>query len=139
MPSSKIHHRVPDAAPSPKTVRYAHCVEAAGWLYVSGQLPVDPAAPDAPPPEGIAAQSALCFLNLARIIAHAGYGFADTVFARVYLADFDRDFAGFNTVYHRHFDDDATMPSRTTFGVAKLGRNALVEIDLVLYRPPPEG
>ena len=135
MKGRKIHYRVPDAAPSPKSVRYSHCVEADGWLHVSGQLPVDPDAADAPPPLGVEAQSELCFLNLQRIISHAGYGFPDTVFVRVYLADFDRDFPKFNEVYHRYFDDDEVMPSRTTFGVAKLGRNALVEIDMTLYRP----
>ncbi len=64
----------------------------------------------------------------------AGYALADTVFVRIYLTHFDRDFDGFNVVYHRYFADDEHVPSRTTVGVAKLGRDALVEVDLVLYR-----
>jgi enamine deaminase RidA (YjgF/YER057c/UK114 family) len=57
------------------------------------------------------------------------------VFVRIYLADFERDFDGFNAVSHLYFADDEQAPSRTTIGVAKLGRDALVEIDLVLDRP----
>ena len=131
---TKTHYHVANAAPSPKTARYSHAVKAGGFLHVTGQLPVDPDAPDAPLPDTIEKQTELSFLNLERILAAAGYAFTDTVFVRIYLADFDRDYAGFNTIYHRYFDDDATMPGRTTFGVARLGRGALVEIDMVLYQ-----
>lgn len=130
----KTHHHVSDAAPSPKTARYSHCVEAGGWLYVTGQLPVDPDAPDAPLPETIQAQAELSFRNLWLILEHAGYCFADTVFARIFLSDFDTDFRGFNEVFHRYYAEDSTMPGRTTVGVAKLGRGAKVEIDLVCYK-----
>lgn len=132
--AQKTHHHVPNAAPSPKTARYSHCVEAGGWLYVTGQLPVDPDDPDAPLPETIQEQTELSFRNLERILKHAGYGFADTVFARIFLSDFDADYPGFNEVFHRYYADDATMPGRTTVGVAKLGRGAKVEIDLVCYK-----
>ena len=50
------------------------------------------------------------------------------------LTHLERDFDGFNAIYHRYFADDEQVPSRTTVGVAKLGRDALVEVDLVLYR-----
>lgn len=136
MTKAKQHYQVPDAAPSPATARYSHCVKVGGWLYVTGQLPVDPDDPEAPLPPDIAAQTELSFRNLERILGHVGYDFADTVFARVFLADFERDYPGFNSVYHRYYDDEATLPGRTTVGVAKLGRDALVEIDLVLYREP---
>lgn len=125
---------VPDAAPSPVSARYSHCVEAGGFLYVTGQLPVDPDDPAAAPPEGVTAQTELAFENLRRIVSHAGYELSDTVFARIYLRDFDNDYVDFNKVYHRFFSDDDKMPGRTTVGVARLGKNALVEIDLVLYR-----
>jgi 2-iminobutanoate/2-iminopropanoate deaminase len=58
------------------------------------------------------------------------------LFARIYLSDFARDYDGLNRAYYRFFTDDAQVPSRTTVGVAKLGRDALVEIDLVLCRAP---
>jgi 2-iminobutanoate/2-iminopropanoate deaminase len=135
MSAQKIHYVVPDASPPPPSSLYSHAVEADGWLYVTGQLPSDPDAPDAELPSGIEAQAELCFTNLSRILSHAGYGYEDTVFVRIYLNEFDRDFATFNTVYARHFRQDGLkLPSRTTIGVAKLGRDALVEIDLVAYK-----
>ena len=126
--------RVSDAAPSPKTARYSHAVEAGGLLHVTGQLPVDPGDPEAPPPPTIEAQTELVFRNLRIIVEACGYALSEAVFARIYLADFARDYTGMNTVFHRHFDDDEAMPGRTTVGVAKLGRGALVEIDLILGR-----
>jgi 2-iminobutanoate/2-iminopropanoate deaminase len=124
----------PRAAPSPASARYSHAVEANGTLYVTGQLPVDPDDPAAPLPDGIVAQTAMVFRNLAAIVEDAGYTLADTVFARVYLLDLERDYVGFNSVFHRHFADPAALPGRTTVGVAKLGRGALVEVDLTLAR-----
>ncbi|MGF6779858.1 RidA family protein [Paraburkholderia sp. GAS334] len=131
--SSTIFHTVAAAAPAPVSARYSHAVEADGWLHVTGQLPVDPQRPDAPLPGDIAAQAQLCFDNLKRIVTHAGYALRDTVFARIYLRDFDADYAAFNRVYDAHFDDPQRLPSRTTVGVARLGRDARVEIDLVLF------
>ena len=127
-------HLVPAAPPPPHGVRYHHAAQADGWLHVTGQLPSVPGSPAAPFPEGIEAQTEQTFENLITIVEAAGYTLRDTVFVRIYLADFDRDFDGLNRVYHRHFADDGAAPSRTTVGVAKLGRGALVEIDLVLYR-----
>jgi 2-iminobutanoate/2-iminopropanoate deaminase len=122
------------AAPPPVGVKYHHATEADGWLYVTGQLPANPHAPSAPFPTGVAAQAEQTFKNLKTIVEAAGFALADTVFVRIYLTHFDRDFDGFNVVYHRCFTDDEKAPSRTTVGVAKLGRDALVEVDLVLYR-----
>ncbi|MEA3117743.1 MAG: 2-iminobutanoate/2-iminopropanoate deaminase [Paraburkholderia sp.] len=134
MPAQKAHFLVPNASPPPTSSLYSHAVQAAGWLYVTGQLPTDPDAPSAELPAGIEAQAELCFKNLTRILEHTGYTYDDTVFARIYLSEFERDFALFNAVYARYFQQDGpNLPSRTTIGVAKLGRNALVEIDLVCY------
>lgn len=132
--SSTVFHRVPDAAPAPPSARYSHAVQAGGWLYVTGQLPVDPDRPEAPFPDGIEAQAELCFENLRRIATHAGYTLADTVFVRIYLRDFAVDYAAFNRVYDRHFDDTRRLPARTTVGVTQLGRDARVEVELVLFR-----
>jgi 2-iminobutanoate/2-iminopropanoate deaminase len=129
-------NRVAAAPPPPAGVRYHHATEADGWLYVTGQLPTDPRAPSAPFSAGIAAQAEQTIKNLKTIVEAAGFGFSDTVFVRIYLTHFERDFDGFNVVYHRYFTDDEHVPSRTTIGVAKLGRDALVEVDLVLYRQP---
>lgn len=128
--------QVPRAAPSPKTARYSHAVEAGGFLYVTGQLPIDPDDPAAPLPASIEAQAELVFRNLILVAEAAGYRLSDAVFVRIYLVDFERDYVGLNAVYHRHFNDDNAMPGRTTVGVARLGRGALVEIDMVLYAAP---
>lgn len=122
------------AAPPPKTARYSHAVEANGFLLVTGQLPIDPAHPDAALPASIGQQTELVFRNLALIVEASGYRLSDTVFARIYLSHFERDYAGLNSVYHRYFNDEAAFPARTTVGVARLGRDALVEIDLTLAR-----
>ena len=125
---------VDNAAPPPETARYSHAVEAGGFLFVTGQLPVDPDRPDAPLPETIEEQAELVFRNLAIIAEASGYTLSDAIFARIYLSEFDRDYAGLNAVYHRYFPSPRNLPGRTTVGVARLGRDALVEIDLTLAR-----
>ena len=121
-------------APPPTSARYSHAVEANGFLFVTGQLPVDPNEPDAPLPKDIEAQTELVFMNLSRILNESGYSFANTVFVRIYLTDFDGDYVGVNRVYHRHFSDECRMPGRTTVGVSRLARGAKVEIDMVISK-----
>ncbi len=133
--TEKIHHVVPDASPPPPSSLYAHAVRADGWLHVTGQLPTDPDDPPSPLREGIEAQSEFCFENIRRILRHAGYTLEDAVFVRIYLREFDRDFAAFNGVYARTIPQDRPLPGRTTVGVAALGRGALVEIDMVCFNP----
>ena len=131
---SPSYLNVADAAPAPPTARYSHAVAAGPFLYVTGQLPVDPDNLAAPLPPDITSQTHLVFKNLSRIVAHAGFDLADTVFARVYLREFKRDYAAMNAVYGEYFPDDRRLPGRTTVGVTGLARDALVEIDLVVYR-----
>jgi reactive intermediate/imine deaminase len=126
--------KVDMAAPSPRTARYSHAVEAGGLLFITGQLPVDPEDPGAPVPLTIGAQAELVFRNLILIAEASGYTLSDTVFARIYLTHFDEDYEALNEVFHRHFSDNERLPGRTTVGVAKLGRNARVEIDLTLAK-----
>ena len=134
--NGKIHHVVPDASPPPPSSSYAHAVQADGWLHVTGQLPTDPDHPSADLRPGIEAQAELCFENIRRILDHAGYDVSDAVFVRIYLSRFERDFTAFNLVYARTFPQDRPLPGRTTVGVAALGRQALVEIDLVAFKRP---
>jgi len=129
-----IRHSVDGAPPPPAGVHYHHATRAGPFLYVTGQLPTDPDAPSAAFADGIEAQAERVFRNLEIIVSSAGFGWRDTVFARIYLTDFDRDFSEFNSVYHRVFSEKTFAPSRTTVGVARLGRGALVEVDLVLYK-----
>ena len=135
--TDKIHHVVPNASPPPPSSLYAHAVQANGWLYVTGQLPTDPDDPARNLRPGVEAQADFCFENIRRILDHAGYAFTDTVFVRIYLSAFERDFTAFNRVYARHFPQDGPLPARTTVGVAALGRQALVEVDWVGFRSQP--
>mgnify|MGYP002654603833 FL=1 len=71
--------------------------------------------------------------NLERVLAGAGYALSDVVQARIYLTDFERDYAAMNRTYASYFPADR-LPARTTIGVTGLARGALVEIDLVAWK-----
>jgi reactive intermediate/imine deaminase len=126
-------HYVLSEGPRP-VAPYSHAVEAGGFVFVTGQLPTDPAEPEAPLPAGIEAQVKRVFENLALVLGSVGLGLEHTVMARIYLTDFARDYAALNALWERYFKA-GRLPARTTVGVAALGRDALVEIDLVARRP----
>lgn len=113
---------------------FSHAVEADGWVILTGQMPTDPAAPDAPLPDGIAAQTRQVMANLGLILGELGLGLEHIVQCRAYLTEFDRDYGAFNDAYERHFPPDR-RPARTTVGVTALAVGALVEIDCVARRP----
>ena len=113
---------------------FSHAVESDGWVLLTGQMPTDPQAPDAPLPEGIVAQTDRVMQNLALILAEMGLSLADVVQCRAYLTEFERDYAAFNEAYQAYFDP-ARRPARTTVGVTALAVGALVEVDCVARRP----
>jgi len=113
---------------------FSHAVEADGWVILTGQMPTDPDAPDAPLPLGIEAQTARVMENLALILGELGLGLEHVVQARAYLTAFERDYAAFNGTYQSYFDP-ARRPARTTVGVTALAVGALVEIDCIARRP----
>lgn len=113
---------------------FCHAAEAGGWVMLTGQMPTDPAAPDAPLPDGIAAQTRRVMDNLGLVLHGLGLTFADVVQCRCYLTQFDRDFAAFNAVYAGYFAADR-RPARTTIGVTALAVGALVEVDCTAHRP----
>jgi reactive intermediate/imine deaminase len=113
---------------------YSHAVEADGWLFVTGQLPIDPNDETAPLPQGIEAQTRLVFENLLRVLDAAGCSLRDVVSARAFLTDFHRDYARMNAVYATYFPE-GRRPARTCVGVTGLARHALVEIDFVCRKP----
>ncbi len=127
-----LFHMVADG-PRP-VAPFSHAVESDGWVLLTGQMPTDPAAPDAPLPEGIAAQTARVMENLKLILEGLGLGLSHVLQCRCYLTEFERDFAAFNEVYQGYFPPDR-RPARTTFGVTALAVAALVEIDMVARRP----
>lgn len=127
-----IHHMI-ERGPRP-VAPFSHAVEADGWVFVTGQMPTDPDAPDAPLPEGIAAQTRRVMDNLAIVLEGIGLAFENVTFARIYLTEFARDYAEMNAVYETYFEP-GKLPGRTTVGVTALAVGALVEIDLVVRRP----
>lgn len=127
-----IHHMV-GAGPRP-VGPFSHAVEADGWVFVTGQMPTDPAAPDAPLPEGIEAQTRQVVGNLAVVLGGLGLSFAHVTMARIYLTEFERDYGPLNALWPTFFEPGA-LPARTTIGVTALAVGALVEIDLIARRP----
>ena len=120
-------------APTP-VAPFSHVVEADGWLFVTGQMPTDPHDDAAPLADGVEAQTRRVMDNLAIVLAGVGATLSDVVAARVFLTQFERDYAAMNAVYRTYFAADR-LPARTCVGVTALARGALVEIDLVARRP----
>ena len=113
---------------------FSHAVESDGWVMLTGQMPTDPEAPDAPLPDGIEAQTRRVMENLTLILRGVGLGLSDVLQCRCYLTEFERDFAAFNQTYQSYFPPDR-RPARTTIGVTALAVGALVEIDMIARRP----
>ncbi|MBK0398569.1 RidA family protein [Limibaculum sp. M0105] len=113
---------------------FSHAVEADGWVFLTGQMPTDPAAPDAPLPAGIEAQTRRVMENLRVVLGGLGLDLSHVIQCRCYLTEFERDYAAFNAVYQSFFPPDR-RPARTTVGVTALAVGALVEIDMVARRP----
>lgn len=127
-----IHHMI-SSGPRP-VAPFSHAVEAGGFVFVTGQMPTDPAAPDAPLPEGIEAQTRRVIDNLKVVLGGVGLGLGDVTMARIYLTHFERDYAALNALWPSFFEP-GKLPARTTVGVTALAVGALVEIDLVARRP----
>jgi reactive intermediate/imine deaminase len=121
------------AGPQP-VAPFSHAVEADGWFFVTGQMPTDPANPDAPLPDGIEAQTRRVMENLIIVLAGIGLTLKNVTMARVYLTDFHRDYAAMNKIYRSYFQP-GRLPARTCIGVTGLAVHALVEIDLIARRP----
>ena len=119
-------------APAP-VAPFSHAVACDGWLFVTGQMPTDPGDDRVPLPEGIEAQTRRVMENLKLVLVGAGSALDRVVFARVYLTDFERDYAAMNAVYQAYFAA-GKLPARTCIGVTGLARGALVEIDLLARR-----
>ncbi|WP_417584405.1 RidA family protein [Pelagibacterium sp.] len=113
---------------------FSHAVEADGWVFLTGQMPTDPDAPDAPLPNGIEAQTRRVMDNLGIVLGGVGLTLENVTMIRIYLRAFDRDYAQMNATYQTYFEA-GKLPARTTIGVTGLAVGALVEIDLIARRP----
>lgn len=125
-----MHYHHTDQAPA-AIGPYSQAVAIDGWLYTSGQIPLDPATGEMVQ-GGFEAQARRVLANLEAVLASAGCTFRDVVKATVYVADL-ADFPTLNTLYGQAMGDH--RPARSTVQVAALPKGALVEIDLVARIP----
>ena len=112
---------------APKAVGpYSQAIEVNGTVWVSGQIPVNPA--DGSVPATIEAQSHQALKNVGAILAEAGLSYSDVVKTTVLLDDI-ANFGAMNAVYAEYFKGD--KPARVCYQVAALPKGAKVEIDAV--------
>ena len=106
---------------------YSQAIKAPPFLFVSGQIPLDPATGQMAAGD-IAAQTHRVFANLRAILEAGGTSLDRVVRTTVYLADMN-DFAAMNEVYATYFGTQA--PARATVQAARLPKDARVEIDVI--------
>ncbi len=99
-----------------------------GFVYTSGQIPVDPVSGNIP--EGIAAQAEQSCLNVGAILEAAGSGFDKVFKTTCFLADM-ADFAAFNEVYAKYF---ISKPARSCVAVKDLPKGVLCEIEAIAVK-----
>ena len=106
---------------------YSQAVKAGNLLFVSGQLPIDPATGAFP--EGIKAQTNQSLSNVKAILEAAGLTMDSVVKTTVFLSDMN-NFAAMNEVYATFFSE-GNYPARSAVEVARLPKDALVEIEVI--------
>lgn len=126
MSNKAIHSPAAPAAIGP----YSQAVQAGQTVYVSGQLPIDPATGAFSGPDA-ASQTRQSLTNIQAVLAQAGMTMADVVKTTVLLADI-ADFGEMNQVYAGFFTEP--FPARAAFQVAALPKGAKVEIECVAVR-----
>ena len=117
-----------DTDRAPRTIGpYSQAVVVDGWIFCSGQIPLDPADGEVVGGE-VSLQTERVMKNLAAVLQAGGASLEMVVKTTVFLVDMD-DFAAMNEVYGRHFGDH--QPARATVAVAGLPRGVRVEIECV--------
>ncbi len=109
---------------------YSQAIEVNGFVYASGQLPIDPAT-GAFPEGGVQEQTRQSLLNVKSILEEAGLTLANVVKTTVYLADMG-DFAAMNEIYSQFFSQP--FPARSAVAVKALPKGALVEVEVIAAR-----
>ena len=104
---------------------YSQGYEVNGFVYTSGQIPVDPATGEVP--EGITAQTERSCQNVGAVLEAAGVGFEQVFKTTCFLADMG-DFAAFNEVYAKYF---VSKPARSCVAVKTLPKGVLCEIEAI--------
>ena len=114
-----------DTAP-PAAGPYSQAIRAAGLVFVSGQLPIDPANGEMP--ADVAGQTRQALANVRAILASEGLEMSAVVKAMVFLTDMDR-FAEMNEVYASVFEH--APPARSAYQVVRLPKDALIEVEVI--------
>ena len=108
---------------------YSQAIDTGSLVFVSGQLPIDPATGAIP--AGAAAQAEQAFANIRAILEAAGLGLANVIKTTVFLADL-ADFAAVNDAYSRAFR--APFPARSCVHVAAIPKGARLEAEAIAAR-----
>ncbi len=109
---------------------YSQAKIAGGFLFASGQIPIEPATGNVEA-EGIKAQAEQSIRNVGEILRAAGLDYKDVVKTTCFLADMD-DFAAFNEVYGVYFTD---KPARSCVAVKSLPKGVLCEVEVIAVMP----
>lgn len=116
---------------APKAIGpYSQAVEANGILFISGQVPIDPATSKLVE-GGIKEQTEQVMKNIGAILEAAGLNYTNVVKSTCLLNDMD-NFAAMNEVYSRYYTSE--MPARAAYGVVRLPLGALIEIETIAVR-----
>src|SRR5262245_13130209 len=118
---------VKDAGAPPAIGPYSPAIRAGQLLFVSGQIPLDPASGQLVSGD-IASETRRVMENIKALLAAGGLDFSAVVRSTVYLTDL-QDFAAMNAVYGAYFSEP--FPARATVQVTALPRHARVEIDVI--------
>jgi 2-iminobutanoate/2-iminopropanoate deaminase len=110
---------------------YSQAIAAGGFLFASGQIPIDPRT-GAFVPGGIEEQATQVLENLGAVLKAGGCGFGDVVKATIFLADI-ADFGVVNTIYAKYFGE--SLPARSCFAVSALPKGARIEIEVIAAIP----
>jgi 2-iminobutanoate/2-iminopropanoate deaminase len=108
---------------------YSQAIRAGGFLFISGQIPIDPATGGIVSGD-IEAQTDRVLRNIRSIVDESGGSLQDVVKTTVFLADMD-DFPAMNEVYGRYFHSEA--PARSTVQVSRLPKDVRIEIEAIAW------
>ena len=108
---------------------YSQAIEAGGFVFASGQIPVDPATGNIP--DGIEAQAKQALTNVKNLMEASGLSMDNIVKTSVFIKDLN-DFAKVNEVYATFFESD--FPARSCVEVARLPKDVLIEVEVIAAR-----
>ena len=119
--------RIISIADAPQAIGpYSQAVEANGFVFISGQIPIVPATGQMP--DGIEAQTEQVMLNIGAILKAAGLDYCNVVKTSVLLKNI-ADFSTMNGIYAKYFTSDC--PARAAFEVGNLPKGALIEVEVI--------